>query len=135
MAYSRNSASFDFDANDPGPGGFYHSAGDDQGNTMIGWGRRRTKWVQLSQAEIASFLASAHSMVRTDNPAVKGALEKLAQALTADQPLTFDRLSELAQADPGIGPRFAEIMAGKAAGNPQRALELMRDELAEAGKL
>lgn len=137
MAYGNrrySTGDFDFDSKDPGPGGFYHELFD-SGKVMVGWGRNRTKWVKLDQAEVVNFLANAHRMVVTDSPAVKDALTALGQALVADQPLTFDRLSELANADPAIGPRFAEIMSGAAANNPQRALELIRDELAKAGKL
>ena len=137
MAYGRrnySSGDFDFDGKDPGPGGFFSELFE-SGKVMIGWGRNRTKWVKLDQAEIVNFLANAHTMVVTDSPAVKDALAKLAQALVASAPLTFERLSQLAAADPAVGPRFAEILSGKAAGNPERALELIRDELAKAGKL
>ena len=131
---ARYSQTFDFDANDPGMGGFFHQLFD-SGKVMVGWGRSRTKWVQLDQAEIVNFLAAAHSMVVTDDITLKGKLADLAGYLVSSQPLTLERVSELAAADPAIGMQFAKILGGKAAGSTERALDLLRDELAEAGKL
>ena len=131
MAYQRSS-DFDFDGNDPGPGGFF-SRLFESGKVMVGWGRpRRSKWVQLDQAEIVNFLAAAHKMVVTDNEEVKALLGQLAKTLAADEPpLTFEQISVLASTDPAIGPRFAEIIGGEAAGNIDRAREILTRELRE----
>ena len=132
MAYAKGD--FDFNSNDPGEGGFFAELFP-SGNVMVGWGRRRTKWVKLDQAEVVNFLVNAHKMIVTDSAAVKELLGQLSATLAGEQPLTFDRLSELAATDPAVGPRFAEIMSTEAPGDMQRALELMRAELAKAGKL
>ena len=125
--------SFDFDAFQLTDGGFYHSAGDAKGTMMVGWGRGgRNKWVQLSQPEITNFVANAHTMVRTDDPVLKDLLGQVAKHLAESKPLTLERLSVLAQSDPAIGPRFAALMG---TGTIESALETLRGELAEAGKL
>ena len=125
--------SFDFDAVQLTDGGFYHSAGDARGTMMIGFGRGgRNKWVQLSQAEIVNFLAAGHEMVRTDDPIIKDLLGQLARYIATSKPLTLERVSELAQSDPAIGPRFAELVT---TGTIESALEVLRRELADAGKL
>lgn len=91
MAYTRrySSGDFDFDGKDPGPGGFYFELFD-SGKVMVGWGRNRTKWVKLDQAEVVNFLTNAASMVVTDDPGVKDTLGQLAKALAAAKPLTFE---------------------------------------------
>lgn len=126
--------SFDFDSVQLPDGGFYHSAGDAQGTMMVGWGRpRRNKWVQLTQHEITSFVANAHEMIRTDDDVLKGMLTEIARRLAASAPLTLERVAELAQSDPAIGPRFAELMTEKT--SIALALQALQGELAEAGKL
>jgi hypothetical protein len=124
---------FDFDAVNLTDGGFYHSAGNAQGTMMVGFGRGgRNKWVQLSQPEISNFLAHGHSMLRTDDPILKGMLTDLARYLAKSAPLTLERVSALAQTDPAIGPRFAKLVT---TGTIESALEVLHGELAEAGKL
>jgi len=135
MAGRSSGNDFDFDKHDPGPGGFFAELFP-TGNVMIAWGRRgRSKWVKLDQAEVTNFLTHAHKMIVTDSAAVKELLGQLAATLAGEQPLTFERLAEIAAADPEIGVRFAEIATHEAPGDLPRALELMRDELAKAGKL
>jgi len=127
--------SFDFDSVQLPDGGFYHSAGDAQGTMMVGWGRsRRNKWVQLSQAEITSFVANAHEMIRTDNPAVKGALEKLAEALAADKTYTVADLIAGAEAgDPALSQaviRYSQLLLeGRGAAE---ALKVINGEIRDA---
>jgi len=64
MAYAKGD--FDFNSNDPGEGGFFAELFP-SGNVMVGWGRRRTKWVKLDQAEVVNFLVNAHKMIVTDS--------------------------------------------------------------------
>jgi hypothetical protein len=114
------------------PGEFFHKKFP-SGKVMVGWGRPgRSKFVQLDQAEIVEFLASAAAMVVTDDEAVKEALGQLAKTLTVIQrPLTFDQISVLAASNPAVGPRFAEIIGGEAAGDIDRAREILTRELRE----
>jgi len=130
MTYSRSN-DFDFEGNDPGPGGFFRQQFE-SGKVMVGWGRRRTKWVQLDQAEIVNFLANAPSMVATDDTVLTDLLGQVAKHLTAAQPMTLEEISALANTNPAVGPRFAEILTGPAAGNVEQAREILTRELRAA---
>lgn len=124
-------SSYDFPALNPGQ--FWHRASAVDGTTMVGWGRSyRSKFVQLDQAEITAFLAAGAKMLRTDDTELKGLLDQLAKALAGiEPPLTFDQISVLAATNPAVGPRFAEIIAGPAAGNIDKAREILTRELRE----
>jgi hypothetical protein len=113
-------------------GQFYHKKFD-SGKVMVGWGRpRQSKWAQLEQAEIVNFLAHADKMLVTDDEAVKAALGQLAKTLTVIMPpLSLEQISALAAEDPAVGPRFAEILGGAAAGNIDQAREILTRELRE----
>ena len=107
MAYRSND--FDFDGNDPGPGGFFHELYQ-SGKVMVGWGRRRTKWVQLDQAEVTNFLTNAHKMIVTDDETVKGLLEKLAARLTVAKDITAAELiAAVDSGDEAAGQRLVRL--------------------------
>jgi hypothetical protein len=95
---------FDFDSVQLAEGGFYHSAGDAQGTMMIGWGRRRNKFVQLTQAEILNFLAAGAEMVRTDNQGLRDALDAVRHEIIGSRPRWAD---------------VAALMSDVEAGNPE----------------
>ena len=132
MAYNRSS-DFDFDGNDPGPGGFFHQVFE-SGKVMIGWGRpRRSKWVQLDQAEITAFLAAAHVMVRTDDLTLTELLGQLAKHLAASEPpLTLEQITALANENKTVGVRFAEIFTGPASMDIDKAREILTAEIRAA---
>lgn len=131
MAYGRrnySSGDFDFDGKDPGPGGFFSELFE-SGKVMIGWGRNRTKWVKLDQAEIVSFLANAHTMVVTDDPVLKDLLGQVAEHLVTSKPLTLEAISDIARTDPAAGARFAAILMGDAGNDVGKACEIFTSEL------
>lgn len=131
MAYSRDNNDFDFDANDPGPGGFFSQLFP-SGNVMVAWGRRRTKWVKLDQAEVVSFLAAGPKMVVTDDTVLLDLLGQVAKHLAASKPLTLEDVSQLAKTDPAVGARFAEILMGDAGNDVPKALEIFTREFRQA---
>jgi hypothetical protein len=120
-------------------GGFYHSDGDASGNMMVAWGRRQNKFVQLSQAEIASFLAHGHEMLRTDDPAVKAALVALADVIAGSKPRWANLAALIEQVEAGdkeAGEASVELSSKVLGGMPmeQALAEVNADHAPRKGK-
>ena len=136
MAYgnrSYSSGDFDFDGKDPGDGGFFSELFD-SGKVMVGWGRRRTKWVKLDQAEVVNFLTHAPTMIVTDDVVLKGMLTDLARRLATAKEITATELiAAVESGDEVAGQRLVRlselILEGR---SKDEAMKVLNAEIRDA---